>query len=57
MLQLITRMSGIHRLLLLGLYEYVIPFIKPSQREVTGILACIAQSSHDLVPPDVLEPV
>ncbi|KAJ3087629.1 Protein SDA1 [Quaeritorhiza haematococci] len=56
-LNLVTRLVGTHKLLLLGLYDYLIPYLKPSQRDVTCILAYAAQASHDLVPPDVLEPV
>ena len=57
MLNLITRLIGVHKLLLLGVYEFLINYLKPSQREVTRILAYTAQSSHELVPPDALEPV
>jgi protein SDA1 len=57
MLNLVTRMIGVHKLIVLGLYEFLMPYLKPTQREVTKILAYAAQASHDLVPPDALEPV
>ncbi|KAJ1540028.1 Severe Depolymerization of Actin [Cladochytrium tenue] len=56
-MNLVTRLIGAHKLLLLGFYDFVIPYLRPSQKEVPLILACVAQASHDLVPPDVMEPV
>ncbi|CAG8548780.1 4568_t:CDS:10 [Scutellospora calospora] len=32
-------------------------YIKPHQRDVTMVLVVVAQSCHELVPPDVLEPI
>lgn len=57
MMNLVSRLIGIHKLILFGFYEYIISFLKPHQREVTAILAYAAQSSHDLVPPDAMSPV
>ncbi|KAI8822925.1 SDA1-domain-containing protein [Fimicolochytrium jonesii] len=57
MMNLVSRLIGVHKLILFGFYEYVVSFLKPHQREVTAILAYVAQSSHDLVPPDALAPV
>ncbi|KAJ3051845.1 Protein SDA1 [Rhizophlyctis rosea] len=56
-MNLVSRLIGVHKLLLLNFYDFLIPFMKPQQRDVTQILAYIAQSSHDLVPPDVLQPL
>ncbi|KAI5788925.1 SDA1-domain-containing protein [Peziza echinospora] len=56
-LQLITRLVGLHKLELLQIYSYMLKYLTPRQREVTHFLACAAQASHDLVPPDVLEPL
>ncbi|KAJ3186370.1 Protein SDA1 [Gaertneriomyces sp. JEL0708] len=57
MMNLVSRMIGIHKLIVFGFYEYVIKYLKPQQRDVTAILAYVAQSSHELVPPDALSPV
>ncbi|KAJ3020267.1 Protein SDA1 [Thoreauomyces humboldtii] len=57
MMNLVSRLIGVHKLILFGFYEYLISFLKPHQREVTAIIAYAAQSSHDLVPPDALAPV
>ncbi|KAJ3045511.1 Protein SDA1 [Rhizophlyctis rosea] len=57
LLNLVSRLIGVHKLLLLNFYDFLIPFLKPHQRDVTQILAYAAQASHDLVPPDVLSPV
>lgn len=56
-LQLVTRLVGLHKLELLPVYSFMLKYLTPRQREVTHFLACVAQASHDLVPPDVLEPL
>lgn len=56
-LQLVTRLVGLHKLELLPVYSFMLKFLTPRQREVTHFLACVAQASHDLAPPDVLEPL
>lgn len=56
-LQLISRLVGLHKLTVLGLYSYLLKFLTPKQRDVTHFLICAAQATHDLVPPDVLEPI
>ncbi|OWF43788.1 protein SDA1 homolog [Mizuhopecten yessoensis] len=55
MIDLISRLIGIHGLFLLNFYPFVQRFLQPHQREVTRLLLYVAQASHDLVPPDVLE--
>lgn len=57
MLQVISRAIGVHKLILLQFYPFVQKYVMPQQREVTHILASLAQATHDMVPPDVLEPV
>jgi protein SDA1 len=57
LMNLISRLIGVHRLILLGYYEFLISYMKPHQKEVTQILAFAAQASHDLVPPDALEAI
>ncbi|RKO88958.1 SDA1-domain-containing protein [Blyttiomyces helicus] len=56
-MNLVSRLIGVHRLMLFGFYEFLISYLKPHQREVTAVLAYAAQASHELVPPDVLAPV
>nr|CAD7569164.1 unnamed protein product [Timema californicum] len=56
-LEVISRLIGLHQLILLNYYPFIQRFIQPHQREVTKILQCLAQASHELVPPDALEPV
>ncbi|KAG8010789.1 Protein SDA1-like protein [Nibea albiflora] len=57
MMELISRLVGIHELFLFNFYPFVQRFLQPHQREVTKILLCAAQASHQLVPPEVIEPV
>ncbi|KAK8094123.1 SDA1 domain protein [Apiospora hydei] len=54
-LQLITRLVGLHQLTLLSLYSWFTKHLTPRQQSVTTFLACLAQATHELVPPDVLE--
>ncbi|KAG1670639.1 Protein SDA1 [Nymphon striatum] len=56
-LNLISRLIGVHQLFLFNFYPLLQRFIKPHQREVTKILQFAAQATHELIPPDVLEPV
>lgn len=57
MMELISRLVGIHELFLFNFYPFIQRFLQPHQREVTKILLCAAQASHQLVPPEVIEPV
>ncbi|KAK9447381.1 SDA1-domain-containing protein [Limtongia smithiae] len=56
-LTLVSRLIGVHKLSVLGVYSYILKYLTPKQRDVTKFMACAAQASHDLVPPDVLSPV
>ncbi|EME47821.1 hypothetical protein DOTSEDRAFT_42147 [Dothistroma septosporum NZE10] len=56
-LQLVSRLTGLHKLTLIPLYSYFIKFLSPKQPSVTSFLANLAQATHSLVPPDVLEPL
>ncbi|XP_049280172.1 protein SDA1 homolog [Anopheles funestus] len=56
-LDVISRLIGIHELFLFSFYPYITRFIQPHQRQVTRILQFAAQASHELIPPDIIEPV
>jgi protein SDA1 len=56
-LQLVTRLVGLHKLTVIALYSYFIKYLTPRQPSVTTFLACLAQATHNLVPPDALEPL
>ncbi len=56
-MNLISRLVGIHELILLNFYPFLQRFLQPHQREVTKILQYTAQAAHELVPPDVIEPL
>ncbi|OJJ45584.1 hypothetical protein ASPZODRAFT_133426 [Penicilliopsis zonata CBS 506.65] len=56
-LQLVSRLVGLHKLHIMSLYSYFQKYLTPRQPSVTSFLASLAQASHDLVPPDVLEPL
>ncbi|PLW23220.1 hypothetical protein PCANC_01571 [Puccinia coronata f. sp. avenae] len=55
-LRLFSRISSAHKLQVLPFYSYVLKYIVHHQLEVTSILAALAESVHELTPPDVLTP-
>jgi protein SDA1 len=56
-LQLVSRLVGLHKLTVISLYSYFIKYLTPRQPSVTSFLASLAQATHNLVPPDALEPL
>ncbi len=56
-LQLVTRLVGLHKLTVVPLYSWFIKYLTPRQQNVTSFLASLAQGTHSLVPPDALEPL
>ncbi|KAF3825096.1 hypothetical protein GH733_005730 [Mirounga leonina] len=56
LMNLISRLVGIHELFLFNFYPFVQRFLQPHQREVTKILLFAAQASHHLVPPESIVP-
>ncbi|GFU16644.1 protein SDA1 homolog [Nephila pilipes] len=56
-MNLISRLIGVHELILLNFYPYLTRFLRPHQIDVTKILVCAAQATHEQVPPDVIEPL
>lgn len=56
-LQLVSRLIGLHKLAIISFYSYFLKHLTPRQPSVTSFLASLAQSTHNLVPPDILEPL
>jgi protein SDA1 len=56
-LQLVSRLVGLHKLTVISLYSFFIKYLTPRQPSVTSFLASLAQATHNLVPPDALEPL
>ena len=54
-LQLVTRLVGLHKLTIEGLYSWFTDKLTPRQASVTGFLASLAQATHALVPPEWIE--
>lgn len=54
---LISRLVGMHKLSILGLYSYFLKYLNPKQENVTFILTAAAQATHDLVPPETINMV
>merc|ERR1712142_421490 len=57
MIDLVSRLIGVHSLFSFNFYPYLQRFMQPHQREVPKILLFGAQASHDLVPPEILQPM
>uniref|UniRef100_A0A8C4QFE4 Protein SDA1 n=1 Tax=Eptatretus burgeri TaxID=7764 RepID=A0A8C4QFE4_EPTBU len=53
MMDLISRIIGIHELVIFNFYPLVQRFLQPHQRDVTKVLLFAAQASHQLIPPEV----
>lgn len=54
-MNLISRLIGTHKLIVLGVYTFFLKYLTPKQRNVTQIMAAAAQASHDLVPPESIQ--
>ncbi|CCD23132.1 Sda1p NDAI_0B00980 [Naumovozyma dairenensis CBS 421] len=53
-MQLLSRLIGTHKLMVLGIYTFFLKYLTPKQRDVTRIMSAAAQACHDMVPPEVL---
>ena len=56
-MQLLSRVMGSHKLCVLGFYTYIVKYLVYRQLRVPSILVALAQSVHDLTPPDAITPV
>ncbi|XDG03533.1 hypothetical protein ABKA04_003148 [Annulohypoxylon sp. FPYF3050] len=56
-LQLVTRLVGLHKLTVISLYSWFIKHLTPRQQSASSFLASLAQGTHNLVPPDAIEPL
>lgn len=56
-MQLFGRVTGLHKLYVLPFYSFIVKYLVHHQLQVTTILVALANSVHELVPPDVLTPV
>ncbi|TFK42834.1 protein required for actin cytoskeleton organization and cell cycle progression [Crucibulum laeve] len=57
LMQLVSRVMGAHKLCVLGFYTYIVKYLTHRQLRVPAILVALAQSVHDLTPPDAVTPV
>ncbi|XKL67457.1 hypothetical protein PGB90_002948 [Kerria lacca] len=53
----ISRLIGVHKLFLFNFYPLIQKRLQPHQREATKFLQFVAQATHELIPPDIMEPV
>lgn len=53
MMDLISKLMGIHQLFLFNFYPFLQRYLQPHQKDVTKIMLYFAQSCHNLVPPEV----
>lgn len=52
LMNFISRLVGIHKLILPNLYSFFIKYLQPHQLDVTKIIVYAAQASHEIVPPE-----
>lgn len=57
LMQLLSRVMGVHKLCVLGFYTYLVKYLTYHQLRIPAILVALAQSVHELTPPDALTPV
>jgi len=57
MMNLMSRVAGYHKLLILPFFSFMQRYLQPHQRHVTAILAYVIQACHDLVPAEDVEPL
>jgi protein SDA1 len=57
MMSVVSRVIGVHQLLLLNFYPFIQKYISPSRQDITSVLAALIQACHDQVPPETLAPV
>uniref|UniRef100_A0A7R9V1A5 Protein SDA1 n=2 Tax=Chlamydomonas euryale TaxID=1486919 RepID=A0A7R9V1A5_9CHLO len=57
MIQVLSRVIGVHKLLVLNFYAFLQKYIASHQRDVTVVLAALVMACHEVVPPDTLQPV
>jgi protein SDA1 len=56
-MNLISRLINCHNLILEPFYSYIQKYAQPHQQYITQILSILAQACHNLVSPDILEPI
>ncbi|KIL00642.1 hypothetical protein PAXRUDRAFT_821434 [Paxillus rubicundulus Ve08.2h10] len=56
-MQLLSRVMGCHKVFVLPFYTYILKYLAHHQLRVPSILVALAQSVHELTPPDALAPV
>ncbi|KAG1715652.1 hypothetical protein ID866_1494 [Astraeus odoratus] len=56
-MQLLSRVIGAHKLCVLAFYTYIVKYLTYHQLRIPAILVALAQSVHDLTPPDALMPI
>lgn len=52
-----SRLIGMHKLSVLGLYSFFLKYLNPRQSNVTFILGAAAQATHDLIPPETTKTI
>lgn len=57
MMGAISRVVGVHKVLLINFYPFLQRYLQPRQRMVTHVLAAAIQATHDEVPEDILWPL
>ncbi|GMH43585.1 hypothetical protein BSKO_11507 [Bryopsis sp. KO-2023] len=54
MIQLISRVIGIHKLMMLNFYPFLQKYLITRQQDVMVVMSSLVQACHELVPPEAL---
>ena len=57
LLNLVSRLVGLHKLVLLPFYGYMQRYLGQHQRSLPQVLAYVVQACHDDVPPEEIQPL
>ena len=56
-MNLISRLIGVHRLIVINFYSFLQRYFNAHQRDVTRILSYFIQALHIMIPPEEIEPM
>ena len=57
MMNVISRLISTHKIMFFNIYPFLFRYLQPHQKQVTLILAILAQCCHELIPPEEITPL
>ena len=56
-MSVITRIINRNKLMLIPFYSFLQKYLYPTQKDIARVLSFLAEATHDVIPPDELEPI